>query len=118
VVYGINPECAASGRFLFLDFANTMNMGDRWVKDGKEDWKQIQEPGFPPIMIMAIDKGVLESTVKKLLALPDETIRQIVERIDPPFLSDRYKKILVQALVGRKNLVADFIIKQYIKGGL
>lgn len=114
VVFGTDPAEPESGRFLFLDFANTMNMGDQWA-NGK--WKEIKDPGFPEVMTKSVSKAVLKETVDKMRALHPETIEQIISRIEHPFLSERYKGILMDAIKGRQGLVVDYVNTRYLGGG-
>ncbi len=111
VIFGIDRDEPSKASFVFLDFANSANMGNRWSGDG---WKPVADPGFPAIMTEALDKGILQATVERLMQLPHETVHEIIGRIDKQFLTDTHKDVLTTAITGRRQLVTDFVRQRFL----
>jgi hypothetical protein len=113
VIFGINPKVQSQSSFLFLDFANSMNMTNRWAKG---QWSTVTDPGFPGIMKDSLDRSIIKETLDRLLGMSQSTIEQIVRRIGSPFMTDHYKTTITEGIIGRRQLVPDFVTRQYING--
>jgi hypothetical protein len=106
VVLGADTSAPPQTEFLFLDHAFALNHGDRWNNDG---WRNIEMVQIPDVFRQSLRKQLVIEGANELSALPDGTIRDIVERIPEDYMGAAHRETVIAGLNGRKNLLRDFV---------
>lgn len=105
-VFCTDPGEPAYGELLFLDHSNTLHFQNRWNGDA---WNRVTLVPLPATFRGALDKARVIEGAKLIEALPDETIRAIIDRIPDDFMSHAHKQRVTMGLIGRKSLVRPFV---------
>jgi hypothetical protein len=101
-LFGLNGRAPTDSTFMFLDHANSLNMGNRWANGG---WQQVVLPPMPDLLRQAADWSVLHGVVDAIERLPNETIDEVVGRIPDDYVLPQHRDIIADGLKGRRNLV-------------
>jgi len=102
IICGYNPNKMSESLILFIDFAYSMGFDGRW-DDGK--WKVVKPARFPALMLEHLDADLVEKTVAAIEALPEETIMDVVGRIDDFWIPAQQRALLQEALIERRKLL-------------
>jgi hypothetical protein len=109
-LFGLDADAPAEGGFVFLDSANSLNMGDRWNGDG---WKNIDVPPMPVLLQHAVDRALLIQAIERVEARSDAVIDEIVHRIPDDYMSQDHRTVVVAGLRGRRALVRSVLTKRF-----
>lgn len=110
-IYGSDPEHEAESGFLFIDFANTMIFNHAWEGD---IWKTVRPLSLPQVMVDSIDKKVLRLTLDNIRSFGEPILSDIVGRMPDDFLPKEGRDHLLSALIGRREIVTDYVSKTYL----
>lgn len=102
IVWGYNPARIADSCILFLDYANSLGFNGQWNNGG---WRNVQRAPWPPRLMEHLADGALKPTIAKIETLPEETVREIVNRIPDGYLPVDQKAVITEGLIGRRPLV-------------
>lgn len=111
IVFGFNKYHPAESSFVFLDYSNSLNMNNRWANQG---WRQVDPPPIYEPFQNGVDINNLMETVQMLEALPDELLRYVVTRIPEDYVPGNHKNIIVEGLMGRRQLIRNVISNRFI----
>lgn len=103
-IFGTFRDAPAQAAFMFLDYSNSLNMGDRW---GEKGFETIEVPKLPEVFLEAIDRGVLEEAVSRIESMDDNVINEIVARIPDDYMAPQHAEIVTAGLRARKKIVRD-----------
>jgi hypothetical protein len=100
LVYG--PR-ASTGTLYYLDFETTMDRCGHWDQEPHQEFKPVRLPRF---FAASIDPGRVRETAKRIAALSDDMVSQVVLRIPDDFLPPPVRVHLREWLLWRKrNLI-------------
>lgn len=109
----LKEDVSAAGttiRLAYIDFANSLVRMFRLQPDIWKDERFVVEPypyGVPP------DLQQMSSIVAKIQALPESTIRTVVERVPLTFLTARDRDEIVKALLHRQPKLRTIMKNRY-----
>jgi hypothetical protein len=106
VILGVGSGQPRHTELLFLDHSYTLNYGNRWANNA---WSNLEMVPIPPLFRESLDKTLVLEGADDIAQFSEETIQQIVARIPSDYMSDAHKATVATALVGRKNLIRDFV---------
>jgi hypothetical protein len=87
-------------RLYFLDFANTMDMGDSWSQQAYQAFGKLT---LPPFFASSIYKKMVQETAERIEAISDSVVGEIVGRIPDGFLQKDDRDRLLNCLLWRKK---------------
>jgi hypothetical protein len=105
-IVGIDPKAPTKAGFMYIDHANSLNLGNRWDKG---QWITVDLPAMPDMLRNAIHPPVLFSAIDRVESLSDSAIEVIVNRIPDDYLVPAQKKIIIEGLKGRRSLIRNAI---------
>ena len=101
-LFGVDAAAPAEGAFVFLDSANSLNMGNRWDNG---NWKTVDVPPMPDLLRNSVDVAILSDAIDQISAVTDAVIEEIVNRIPDAYMVPDHKRVVVAGLKGRRTLV-------------
>lgn len=101
-IFGTFHDAPAQGAFMFLDFSNSLNMGNRWAQNG---FQEIEVPPLPDILLEAVDWNVLDQTTSRIEDLDEDSIDAVVGRIPLDYMEQKHSDIVASALKERRRLI-------------
>jgi hypothetical protein len=110
VVFGADSANPVNSGLLFIDHAFSLNHGNRWAED---NWRNIDMVLIPDLFRRCLDKRLVLLGSERIAALPDQTITDIVSRIPEDYISGNQQRTIITALNGRKQLLREFVDRQF-----
>ncbi len=106
VVLGSDMASPPNTEFLFLDHAMSLNYGNRWDNEG---WKNVEMVPIPDTFKASLRKQLVLQGAEELAQLPDNTVREIVDRIPDDYMSPPHRAVVIAGVNGRKHLIRGFV---------
>jgi hypothetical protein len=109
IFYGYERGDTPAGRFCFLDYAwalghQMVESAFKWRGGG---WRNVGAAPFPPHMLRFMSTDALLSVVERIEQFPEDTIRNVVERIPRVYMDDDEKDVVIEGLLGRRQMVRE-----------
>lgn len=73
-----DPAAPGRAQLMYLDFGRTMNWDGRWAGDG---WEQIQICGQPALVMSTLDRGIVATTLQRIMAMDAAKIAETCNRL-------------------------------------
>jgi hypothetical protein len=90
-------------QLVFLDFSRTMNWNGQWTGN---NWHNVVLVHEPAALMNCISKARVKETYDKIMAMSEDQITEIVQRLAGPNFPDAVAAHTAEALIGRRPLLA------------
>jgi hypothetical protein len=103
LLVSVDPDETLPLRLAYIDYAYSMTHS--WPND---EWGAAACP--PPYdRHVAVDMNVIKDTAGRVQAMPEATIREVVERIPSEFVNDADRMKLVRGLLDRQRRITEIL---------